>query len=192
MKLGILGGAFDPIHYGHLETGKEALEKLNLEEVWFMPCYQHVFNKRIEDFSHRYKMVELALDCIGEKRMKVSDYEGKRKGISYTIDTVKNLLKENPDFEIYWIMGTDVIETFDKWERTDKLVKLAKLVIVTRNGKRPSIVPENSIVLDDLKISDESSTEIKRLLREGNSIEGLTPKPVIEYIKEHKLYSDMK
>ncbi len=192
MKLGIIGGAFDPIHYGHIEMGKEALIRLELEEVWLMPCYNHVFNKKIENFSHRYRMIELALNDVKENRMKVSDYEERRKGTSYTIDTVRGLLKENPDMEIYWIMGADVIETFNKWKEPNELVKLAKLVLIPRNNKKPTEIPENSILLEDIKVSDKSSTEIKKLLREGKSIEGLTTKSVIDYIKEHNLYSEMK
>ena len=187
MKIGIVGGAFDPIHYGHLEIGKEALQRLDLKEVWFMPCYKHVFNKKIEEFHHRYKMIELALNEVKEDGLKVSDYEGKRKGTSYTIETVRGLLKENPKFEIYWIMGDDVIESLDKWKEPDELVKLAKFVIISRNGK-PQKLPENSIFLGQ-RISNISSTEIKELIREGKSIEGMTPKNVIEYIKENNLYS---
>lgn len=192
MKVGIIGGAFDPVHYGHLNLGKDVLSKLELEEVWFMPCYNHVFNKKIENFHHRYKMIELALNEVGEERMKVSDYEGNRKGASYTVDTVRGLLRENPKLQIYWVMGADVIETLDKWKEPYELVKLAKFVIFSRNGKKPSKTPENSIFLENSNTSNVSSTEIKRLLKEGKPIEGLTTSSVIKYIKENDLYSGMK
>lgn len=192
MKLGIIGGAFDPVHYGHLSLGKEVLEKLDIDEVWLLPCYNHVFGKKIESFHHRYRMIELALEEIGERRIKASDYEGRRGGNSYTIDTVKGLLSEYPDLEIYWIVGADIIETFDKWKEPEELVKIAKLVIIPRNGKLPKYIPENSILLKDSITQDFSSTEIKKLLNEGKSIEGFTTKNVIDYIRKNNLYSGMK
>jgi len=192
MKLGIIGGAFDPVHYGHLTLGSNVMKKLFLDEVWLMPCYNHVFGKNIESFYHRYRMIELALDDINESRMKASNYEGRRGGASYTIDTVKGLLKENPNFEIYWIVGSDIIETLNKWKEPNELVKIAKLVIAPRSGKAPSYFPENSIFLKDSRTQDFSSTEIKKLLKEGKSIEGFTTKSVIGYIKENNLYSGMK
>ena len=124
--------------------------------------------------------------------MKVSDYEEKRKGTSYTIDTIRGLLKENSNLEIYWIVGADIMETFDKWKEPYEIVKLAKLVIFSRNGKEPCYTPENSIFLKKSKNLDLSSAQIKKLLKKDKSIEGLTPKPVIEYIKENNLYSTIK
>ena len=188
MRVGIVGGSFDPIHYGHLEIAREVLDNIDVEEVWMMPCYKHVFGKKTESFEHRKNMIDLALEEFGESRIRVSDFENRRKGVSYTVDTVRGLLKEDPGMEIYWAVGSDIMESFEQWKEPYELIKLAKLVILSRNGNEPAYVPENSIYLRNSRIMNVSSTKIKKLLREGKPIDGLTPEPVIDYIRENGLY----
>lgn len=186
MRLGIVGGSFDPVQYAHLKMA-ECMEDLELDEVWLMPCYSHAFEKRMESFEHRKNMIELALEELGNKRIKVSDFEKKRGIVSYTVDTIRDLKKEL-DSEIYWAVGADIMDSFENWKEPEEIVKLSRLVIFPRNGKQPKKIPNNAIYMKDCNLPYLSSTEIRERLSRKETIKGMTPSPVIDYIRKNNLY----
>ena len=133
MKIGILGGSFNPVHNGHLELAKQALEQFALDQIWLMPNHIPAYKKwdRSVTNEDRLHMVELAVkDHDG---LRCSDLELQRGGVTYTIDTLAQLHEQYPDTEWYFIMGGDSILAFDTWREPDMILSLSKLIVTTRD-----------------------------------------------------------
>ena len=135
-RVGILGGTFNPPPLGHLIIAEQVKSQLNLDEVMFIPDYQppHIDKKTAISAEKRLKMVKLS--TMDEPGFKVSDIELRRKGVSYTIDTIKELKLKNPEVDYYFIIGGDMVEYLPKWHRIEELIKLVKFVGVGRPGYR--------------------------------------------------------
>lgn len=185
MKVGVLGGSFNPVHYGHLYIAQKVLPYV--DEVWLMPCYHHPFGKENISFHHRYNMIKLALEELGNKRIKVSDFEKRKNKNSATIDTIKELEKTYHGCKFYWIIGSDVVSELKKWKNYRELMKKAKFLIVKRIGYEPEFIPKNSVYLKEVKTSI-SSSEIRDRIRRGESVDGFLPDKVISYIEKNNLY----
>ena len=189
MKIAILGGTFNPPHIGHLIIGERAHSVLKLDRVFFIPANIPPIKEKFTEIGkhHRLKMTQLATK--DNPHFTVLDWELKRGGISYTIDTVNEIRAKLSPTEIYLIMGWDQALIFDKWKDHDKLVKLCKLIVFTRpgyEGTLPAILKDNGKMLP-LHI-DISSSMIRDMLMRGESIRYLVPNAVISYIYKHKLY----
>lgn len=191
MKLAILGGTFNPIHNAHLLIAEEVRSRLNLDYIYFIPAKKpphKEFNAEVSD-EHRLKMVELALES--NHYFRVSDYEIRKGGISYTIDTIRYFY-QNFDIEgqIHLIIGSDLIEDIHSWKEWDQLMALVKLVVVDRDNyllekakkKYPFICPVSSVPFG------VTSTLIRDRLKKGLSIKYLVPGRVEEYIQIQNLY----
>ncbi len=185
MKIGILGGTFNPPHIGHLILAEEALEKLNLERVFFIPAHipPHKEANCIEA-SHRLKMVKLSIQ--DERRFLCLDMEIKRGGVSYTIDTLKELKNLYPYDEFFLIIGSDLAKDFSSWKDYNKIFDLAK-VVVAKRGVWESNQNYNFIFLD-IPYVDISSSLIRERIRKGLSIRYLVHPKVEAYIKRKRLY----
>ncbi len=187
MKIGILGGTFNPIHIGHLILADEVREKLSLDKVIFVPTYipPHKQNSEVAAADERLRMVKAAIK--GNKFFKTSDIEIKRKGPSYTVDTVKAFNKKFPGDELYFITGSDLLKYLDEWKDFQELLGLMKFVVATRPGypleKIPSYVRRVSI-----RAVDVSAFEIRQCIKESKSFRYLVPEAVFEYINKKKLY----
>lgn len=187
MKIGILGGTFNPIHIGHLILADEVREKLGLDKVIFVPTYipPHKQNSEVAAADERLRMVKAAIK--GNKFFKTSDIEIKRKGPSYTVDTVKALNKKFPGEELYFIAGSDLLKYLDEWKDFQELLGLMKFVVATRPGypleKIPAYVQRVSI-----RAVDVSAFEIRECIKESKSFRYLVPEAVFEYINKKKLY----
>jgi len=189
MKIAILGGTFNPPHIGHLIIGERAHSVLKLDRVFFIPANIPPIKEKFTEIGkhHRLKMTQLATK--DNPHFTVLDWELKRGGISYTIDTVNEIRAKLSPTEIYLIMGWDQALIFDKWKDHDKLVELCKLIVFTRpgyEGTLPAILKDNGKMLP-LYI-DISSSMIRDMLMRGESIRYLVPNAVISYIYKHKLY----
>lgn len=180
MKAAILGGTFDPIHKGHKQIAKTALEKLGVDEVWFMPArLTPLKDHSITNANDRLAMLEAALH--GDARMKVCDLELRREGRSYTIDTVRQLQALYPDIEFTWLIGADQLAQFDKWKDADELVQRVRFVCVGRsNIEMDSKYP---IEIMEMEPVDVSSSEIRKF----EKLEYLDEE-VLTYIYRHALY----
>ncbi len=187
MKIGILGGTFNPIHIGHLILADEVREKLSLDKVIFVPTYipPHKQNSEVAAADERLRMVKAAIK--GNKFFKTSDIEIKRKGPSYTVDTMEALNKKFPGEELYFITGSDLLKYLDEWKDFQELLRLVKFVVATRPGypleKIPSYVQRISI-----RAVDVSAFEIRQCIKESKSFRYLVPEAVFEYINKKKLY----
>ncbi|MFH1622697.1 MAG: nicotinate-nucleotide adenylyltransferase [Candidatus Omnitrophota bacterium] len=187
MRIGIFGGTFNPIHFGHLVLAEQAYEKLNLDKVIFIPSYfpPHKDVPNIVSATHRYKMVSLAIQ--GNPRFKISDIEIKRKGRSFLIDTLRQLSKIYPKSELYFISGSDVSNQISKWNSIEEIFSLAKFVLAKRPGYRLKRYNRGISVISITEL-DISSSLVRRKIKLGQSIHYLMPLRVIKYIKEKRLY----
>jgi len=200
-KYGIMGGTFDPIHVGHLVIAEEIRWKFNLDKVIFVPAGNppHKDISKITSGEHRYRMTLLA--TISNPYFDVSTIELEKQGITYTIDTIKelkSLCKNNTEF--YFITGADSILELSTWKDVDQLLSMCNFVAATRPGFQLSKIETKVKELESkynkciytvstpaLQIS---STDIRNRIREGRPVKYLLPESVEAYIKKHKLYLD--
>lgn len=189
MKIGILGGSFDPIHFGHLLMAQSAVEALGLDVVFFVPAFCSPFKTRhpVPDASKRLAMVKEAIK--GNKAFKCYGGELRRGRVSYTIDTLKELKTKYPKAKFYLLMGADNLRTFQRWKDPQGILRLARLVILNRPGFDKNYPKHWPYVKIDMPAVDISSSDIRGRLNLRKSIWYLTPKAVIQYIKRYKLYS---
>jgi len=198
IELGILGGTFDPIHNGHMYMAKVAMEQLELDEVLFMPTgvVPHKNNDFITDSKHRYNMVCCAVQNF--EKYTVSDMEIKRGRVCYTYETLTELKKKYVDAKLHFIVGADSIYYIDKWKKPEEIFKLACVTVIDRTTDTCHNINEycrqteekykGIIEVLSAHGPDISSTNIRNLVKNGESIENAVPKPVNEYILKHKLY----
>ncbi|OLU38561.1 nicotinate (nicotinamide) nucleotide adenylyltransferase [Ileibacterium valens] len=180
-KVALLGGSFDPIHWGHLNMAKAALEHLKVDEVWFIPSNQTPLKDRVlSPAADRLAMVRLALK--EDPRFKISTVDLSRNGKSYTFDTLKILKKQFPEVEFAWLMGADQANQFDQWKNADQLLEMADFAVVDRDGKEPESSRFNFKRIP-MVYTPVSSSEI----RKGEKINFL-PESVRQYLLDHELY----
>jgi len=187
MKIGILGGTFNPVHIGHLILAEEAREKLGLEKLYFVPTFlpPHKDNSDIAFAQDRLEMVKLAID--GNKYFYTSDMEIRRNGRSYTIDTLNEFKKKYPKDELYFIIGSDLLKYLDEWKDLDEIIKLIKFIVATRPGFPLEKIP-NYIKTMEIRAVDISGFEIRKCIQEDKSFRYLVPDAVYKYIVKKKLY----
>jgi len=176
MKIGILGGAFNPPHIGHLVLAKETQEKLKLDKVFFIPTNISP-HKESESVSadHRLKMVQLAV--TDNKNFEALDLEIKRGGVSYTIDTIRELKNKYPGDEFYLVIGSDLANDFSSWKEFENISKAIKIVVAHRENF-PLKSKDDFIVVDITQI-DLSSSQVRELIREKRPVENLATKSVL-------------
>lgn len=186
MNIGILGGAFNPPHIGHIVLANEAKEKLNLKKVFFIPTnispHKQVFEV---DAKHRMNMVKLAIEH--EKDFVVLDWELKRKGVSYTIDTIKQLKGKYKNDNFFLIIGSDLVDDFNTWKDYKEIMSLVK-VIVAKRDMFPFKNEYGFDVIDIAQIGINSSIIRERILNK-RSVKSFVPEKVYKYFTKHKLYS---
>jgi nicotinate-nucleotide adenylyltransferase len=212
-RVGVLGGTFDPLHFGHLRAAEVVRDRLSLDSVFFVPARTppHKSAAAISAAEHRLRMVERAL--ASESYFRVSRVELERGGPSYTIDTLESLTVDFPQSRFFFVTGTDAFADIRTWKRWKELLLRYSFVVherpgfpmeVTRellsqaeggrvvedtNGSKPiSSDSEPRIYLIQRAMVDISSTEIRRSVREGRSVRFLVPDPVESYIRENRLY----
>ncbi|MBN2685527.1 MAG: nicotinate-nucleotide adenylyltransferase [Pontiellaceae bacterium] len=199
-RVGIIGGSFDPIHLGHLVIAQDALERLELDEIVFIPAAipPHKLHLERVGAEHRLRMVELAIE--GDHRFSVSDIELIRGGISYTIDTVQALQASRPDVDWMLIVGSDTLVDLHHWHRIEDLLDLCNIASFLRPGESSLDRIAEKIELPEHRkaqllnhvieahLIEISSTEIRMRVAEGLGIRYLVPPEVEMYICEHGLY----
>ena len=185
-QVGILGGNFNPVHNQHLLIADQVGTALNLEKVYLMPEYlpPHVDEKDTIEAEHRLNMLKLAI--ADNPLFDIEQAELQRKGKSYTYDTMKALIAQNPDTDYYFIIGGDMVEYLPKWYKIDELVEMVQFVGVKRPGY--TIDTPYSIIWLDAPMMDLSSSLIRKKIAQGCSIRYLVPEAVRNYILEKGLY----
>lgn len=186
-KVGILGGTFDPPHLGHLMIAEEAREKLELEEVWFIPSFTPPHKADLGTTADdRMKMVNCAIS--NNPFFKLNTIEIDRTGKSYTIDTIKRLKEMHPDHNFYFIIGADMVEYLPKWYQIEELVNLVQFVGVKRAGS--TLDTNYPVIIVDIPSVDISSTDLRQRVKLNQQITYLTTERVQAYIKENHLYGN--
>lgn len=200
LKFGILGGTFNPIHYGHLLMAERAREALGIGKIVFMPAGipPHKDIKEVASAEDRLKMVELAVK--DNDSFIISTIELDREGKTYTVDTLKELKSEyGQDTELYFIIGADVLFDLLKWRSAGEVFKLCKFAVMKRPGYKKDDFDERikflqeqynaSIEVVEMPLIDISSTDIRHRLMDNLSIKYLLPDKVVKYIRKEGLYS---
>jgi nicotinate-nucleotide adenylyltransferase len=199
MRVGVLGGTFDPIHIGHLVSAEEAWVELKLERVVFIPAGlpPHKLDHVMSPVEHRLAMVELAI--ASNPHFAVSRIDIDRFGPCYTVDTIELLRDEwGPGVKIYFIMGSDSLLDILTWHNPRRLIRLCRFAVVSRPGYQVDLdeldallpgVASRVHMLNAPQLAI-SSTDIQRRVREGLSIKYQVPKAVEDYIYQHKLYQN--
>ena len=200
MKTGILGGSFNPVHHGHLVLARDALEQAGLDRVCFMPCHRppHKDREDLADDRHRLAMLQAAVK--GCPAFEVSDLELQRRGISYTIDTVKSLQAAHPEDELSFIIGADSLFELYTWKSIEELLACCPFITLARPGFDLAQVTSSSLRLPDpwparLRAGivpghqlEISSTEVRARCRANQAVRWLVPDAVERYIDEESVY----
>lgn len=214
IKVGLLGGTFNPIHIGHLRGAEEIREILAIDRIYFIPSAMppHKDSSNVASPADRLKMVELA---ISENQFfEVCDVEIKRGGPSYTIHTLEYFSSKFPEFEIYFILGAELFSEIHTWKECKRLFELSNFAIITRPGfphsnSIPLVLRDdfryykneenvifythkgsaNTLALVEIEGILVSSTQIRDLINKNSSIKYLVPKEVEVYIYENKIYT---
>jgi nicotinate-nucleotide adenylyltransferase len=187
MKIAIYGGTFDPIHHGHLILAREALEKLQLDKVVFVPAAISPFKKTAAAASGELRLAMLRAAIDGETRFAADDCELRRPGPSYTVDTVEEIKRQNAGAQIYCLIGEDNVNTLTRWHRFRDLEKLVRFVVLDRTGQLPS----RAYQVIGRRI-DISATEIRKRVACGQSIRYFVPEAVEKIIQQTKIYKEQR
>ena len=191
MRIGILGGTFDPIHMGHLILGEEALGQLNLDKIVFVPAYlpPHKPRGSFASSNERYRMVHLA--TCSNPHFEVSRIELEEKGKSYSIETIKKFKKKYSKAEVFFITGADSLKGLFSWKDIKQIFRLSHFVIAKRLDYPIKNVPKTVKTISIIPVGI-SSSEIRRRIAKNKSIHYLVPDKVVEYIKRKRLYRRWK
>lgn len=193
MKTCIFGGTFDPPHLGHLLIAQTVFESEHFDQLLFVPALNppHKENNNITPIAHRKAMLEIAVE--GNPNFAISDVEVKRGGVSYSIDTILDLKKENSltSDDTYFLLGSDTLKSFDSWNRPQEILNECRVIVAVRPGFRPSDIPSwilSKIHFANLPRIEISSSTIRDRWKTGKTIRYMVTLPVWEYINEHNLY----
>jgi nicotinate-nucleotide adenylyltransferase len=199
MRLGILGGTFDPVHYGHLLLAETAREQCRLDQVWFLPASipPHKQGHELSPVEQRIEMLELAV--AGNPAMIVSRLEADRGGVTYTVDTLAALAADDANREILFLMGADSLADLPNWREPERICQLAILAVVGRAGQQvdysrlADFVPAQRLELFrqhqvEMPLIELSSHDIRERVVRGQSIRYRTPRAVEKYIESQELY----
>jgi nicotinate-nucleotide adenylyltransferase len=187
-RIGVMGGTFDPIHHGHLVAASEVAQSFDLDEVVFVPTGQPWQKAGVSPSEHRYLMTVIA--TASNPRFTVSRVDIDRAGPTYTIDTLRELGKQRPDAELFFITGADALAQILSWRDHDELWDLAHFVAVSRPGHVLSTagLPSEDVSQLEIPALAISSTDCRDRVEHGNPVWYLVPDGVVQYIAKHHLY----
>ena len=196
VRVGVLGGTFDPVHIGHLALAEQAREQLALERVLWVPSGDpwRKADRTVTPAEHRGAMVRLAIER--HRLYELCPLEIERSGPSYSVGTLADLQRNDPGSELFFLLGLDALEDLPNWREPTRLIELATLAVAARGSRQPEaeeldrLVPGLGVRVVWLEMPhlDVSATELRRLAAEGAGLRGRTPASVEAYIREHRLY----
>lgn len=189
LRLGIYGGSFDPVHNAHLLVAQAAIEELQLDRLIFVPAAQSPFKPESKPAPANTRLRLLRLALAGHPEYEIDETEIRRGGVSYTIDTVRELRQRHPGAELFYLVGADHVAALPKWKAADELAALIQFVVVPRPGLTASgwPAPFRGVALKGFPLG-VSSSEIRARIRAGLNIGLLVPAPVAEAIANNRLY----
>ena len=189
-RLGVMGGTFDPVHHGHLVAASEAAARFDLDEVVFVPTGKPTFKQHVDvsPAEHRYLMTVIA--TASNPRFTVSRVDVDRTGLTYTVDTLRDLKTARPDADLFFITGADAIAQILTWKDAAELFDMARFVAVTRPGHTLSVdgLPAGRVDVLEVPALAISSTDVRARARAGEPVWYLVPDGVVQYIAKHRLY----
>jgi nicotinate-nucleotide adenylyltransferase len=195
-QIGILGGTFDPIHYGHLIIAEAAIDQLGLDRIEFLPANDppHKPEGSVSPARHRAAMVQTAIDPVDYFELNCIEME--RAGPSYTVDSLEQLVRERPQDSFWFIIGGDSLRDLPAWRSPERILELASLAVIDRPGAiydlagLEGLVPglRQRIALVEAPLIDLSATLLRRRFAAGGSIRFQTPDSVIAYMTANGLY----
>ncbi|NMM99854.1 nicotinate-nicotinamide nucleotide adenylyltransferase [Bifidobacterium sp. DSM 109958] len=194
-RVGIMGGTFDPIHNGHLVAASEVAWVYDLDEVIFVPTGRPVFklDKHVTNAEDRYLMTVIA--TASNPKFTVSRVDIDRPGVTYTIDTLRDIRALRPDAELFFITGADAVAEIMRWKDAESMWDLARFVAVTRPGYSSSLkglkvddLPRGRVDMLEIPALAISSTDVRRRSQKGEPVWYLVPDGVVQYIGKHGLY----
>ena len=187
-RIGVMGGTFDPIHHGHLAAASEVQRSFELDEVVFVPTGEPYQKSGVSQAEHRYLMTAIA--TASNPRFTVSRVDIDRPGPTYTIDTLRDLRKDRPDADLFFISGADAVAQILDWKDNEELWNLAHFVAVSRPGHALSIrgLPEQGVSSLEVPALAISSTDCRARVDRGYPVWYLVPDGVVQYISKHHLY----
>lgn len=200
MRIGVFGGSFNPVHYGHLLLAETCRVQARLDEIWFVPAATppHKQDLALAPDQDRVAMLQLAMG--GHTPFRVSEIELQRGGLSYTVDTLGEIAKGRPDADLFFLMGADSLADWHSWRAPDEICRLATPLVVHRAGSpRPSLdafepfadkerlaaIAAHQV---EMPIIELSSSAIRDAVQRGESIRFQTPRAVEKYIETNRLY----
>lgn len=197
MRLGVFGGSFDPVHLGHLILAEQCRQHAQLDEVWFLPAATppHKQQRELASPQQRVEMLELAVS--GQLAFRVSRMEIDRGGISYTVDTLMEIQAQQPDAQLFFLMGADSLNEFPTWRDPQRILQLATPLVVSRGGEPEpdleslaSFTAANPLAAIQIRmpVLEISSSTIRQDVAAGRSIRYRIPRAVEQYIATHGLY----
>lgn len=187
-RIGVMGGTFDPIHHGHLVAASEVAHSFDLDEVVFVPTGRPWQKSEVSPSEHRYLMTVIA--TASNPQFTVSRVDVDREGPTYTIDTLRDLKRDRPDAELFFITGADAVAQILSWRDHDELWELAHFVAVSRPGHVLSTdgLPEDNVSQLEVPALSISSTACRERVQDGEPVWYLVPDGVVQYIAKHHLY----
>lgn len=203
MRLGIFGGSFDPVHYGHLLLAETCREACGLDEVWLIPAAipPHKQDRQLSSGRQRIEMLELAI--AGNERLRVSTLEIDRGGVSYTVDTLRAIATAQPGVELFFLMGADSLRDLLTWREPAEICALAWPLVVRRSGApepdmevlRGLVSEQRLAAIRDMQVQmpiiELSGRQLRARFSAGKSLRYRTPRAVEQYIETHGLYRNL-
>ncbi|MEN1678883.1 MAG: nicotinate-nucleotide adenylyltransferase [Planctomycetota bacterium] len=199
MRLGIFGGSFDPVHNGHVTLARHAREQAELDELWFVPTavQPHKRSGPVASDADRLAMLRLAIDVYDG--LEVSTVELERGGVSYTVDTLRDLCRQRPEADLFLIMGADTLRDLPAWHDPVGVLEVVTPLVVARDGETPDYgvlsllaSPERIAEIEARAITmppqPVSSSEVRRRIAAGEAIDELVPASVRQYVERSRLY----
>jgi nicotinate-nucleotide adenylyltransferase len=189
MKLGLLGGSFDPVHLGHLLVAQAAIEELGLDRLILIPAAQSPFKPENQPTFTPTRLQLLRLALAGKTNCEIDEQEIRRGGISYTIETLRDYAKQFPNTKLFYLIGADHVSKLTEWREAGELAKRAEFVAIPRPGETPAEFPKpfRGRLLKGFPI-EISSSQIRARVKAGLPIENLVPQFVAEAIRTAQLY----
>lgn len=191
MKIGFLGGSFDPVHFGHLMAAQDAYEQHHLDRLFFVPAAQAPLKPADIQSGPEDRLAMLRGAIEWDKRFEVSDFELRQGGVSYTIDSARHFRAQFPHDELHWIIGGDQLPQLHRWKDIGELARLVSFIFLERPGfavKNLPEIPGLRLHRCDGHLLAISSTELRERVRRNLSLDYFMPTAAIRHIKDRNLY----
>lgn len=191
MKIGFLGGSFDPVHFGHLIAAQDAYEQHRLDRLFLVPAAQAPLKPQEVQSSAADRLAMLRSAVEWDRRLEVSDYELQKGGMSYTVDSVRHFRRQFPNDQLYWIIGGDQLPKLHLWKDIQELAREVEFIFLERPGHPAKIapaIPGLRLHRCDGHLVEISSTELRERARRGLSLDYFVPHRAIVHIREQSLY----